>query len=186
MCDLLSCLYVVADIIGHALYRPPPYRISNRRAVAGESGATLSDYHFRYGKGYALGNQFMLTPYAEVGSHEWDSSAEGNFTNDYYGAGVLAQYSPAHRWVLSANALLGRTFNGSTTGATVATGYSALGTSDIYRVGLSADYALSHSLHANVGVDYTSFNYGAGAFGSNIPNSLTDYTTVKVGLGYAF
>ena len=153
---------------------------------AGEAGATLSDYHLRYGKGFAMNNQFMLTPYGEVGSHEWDSSAEGNFTNDYFGAGVLAQYSPINKLVLSGNALVGHTFNGSTTGASGVAGYSALGSSNLYRVGLSADYALSKSLHANAGVDYTSFNYGAGAMGSGVPNSLTDYTTYKVGLGYAF
>ncbi len=155
-------------------------------SAAGEAGATLSDYHLRYGKGFAMNNQFMLTPYGEVGSHEWDSSAEGNFTNDYFGAGVLAQYSPIHKLVLSGNALVGHTFNASTTGANGFAGYGGLGTSNLYRVGLNADYALSKSLHANAGVDYTSFNYGAGAMGSGVPNSLTDYTTYKIGLGYAF
>jgi len=62
----------------------------------------------------------------------------------------------------------------------------------MYQLGLSADYAITRELHANLGVDYTKFSYGASATYIAAPNyvwepsSTTKYTTYKIGLAYAF
>lgn len=162
-------------------------------SYAGTSGATLINYSARYGKGYMVRNEFMLTPYAELGHHEWDRGVNygENYTHHYFGVGALGQYSPSSRLVLSANAMIGSTFgsniaiNGAFSGA--------LGNSSLYRVGAGVDYAFQQNLHGNVGVDYTSFSYGISAIyscGSTCaqwePDSKTNYTTVKIGLGYAY
>ena len=152
-------------------------------------GATIIDYHLRYGKGFIMGAGLMLTPYGEIGHHNWDRNVNlgETYTNYYYGIGVLGQYSPVEKLVLSANGLIGRTAksNIDVTGF----GSARLGNSNLYRIGVSADYALTQNIHANAGVDYTSFDYSASAIQPGAwaePDSTSRYTTVKVGLGYTF
>ncbi len=53
----------------------------------------------------------------------------------------------------------------------------------------AADYAFTKVIHGNVGVDYTSWEYGASAIqpsGYFEPDSETNVTMIKVGVGYAF
>jgi opacity protein-like surface antigen len=142
-----------------------------------------------------ISNEFMLTSYAELGHHEWDRGVNLGelYTHNYYGIGALGQYSPSSGLVLSAIAMLGSTF-GSNIVVNGVSGFSgALGNSHLYRIGVGADYAFEQNLHGNVGVDYTGFNYGisalyscgAGCFQWE-PDSKTNYTTVRVGLGFPF
>lgn len=167
---------------------PTPYG-----SVTGTSSAKLINFSARYGKGFVVNDQFMLTPYAELGRHQWDRGVNlgETYVHGYYGIGLLAQYSPASKLVLSANALAGNTFgsnivvNGAFSGP--------LGNSVLTRIGVAADYALARNIHANIGVDYTSFSYGISNLypaGSNLftwePDSKTNYTTLRIGLGYAF
>jgi opacity protein-like surface antigen len=164
-------------------------------SVVQSDSATLANYSLRYGKGFVVNNSTMLTPFAEVGHHKWDRGVNTgeDYSNHYFGAGVLAQYSPVSKLVLSANALLGYTFGSYITvnaipSANFAGFAGGLGNSPLYRVGAGADYALTQQIHANIGIDYTSFKYGASAIysGYGEPDSKTNYTTVKVGIGYAF
>ena len=126
-----------------------------------------------------------------------------DYTNGYLGLGVMGQVSPAEHWVLTANALIGMTIssNISVKGGPIllaavgtAEGSAGLGNSPIYRLGLGADYAFTKQFHANVGVDYVDFEYGKsgnfalGSPGPTVyePDSTSKYTTINVGLGYAF
>jgi len=170
-------------------------------SYVGTSGATLTNYSARYGKGNPVNEKFMLTPYVELGHHEWDRGVNSGelYTHNYYGIGVLGQYSPAGKLVLSANALLGSTF-GSNIVVNSGPGFSgfsgALGNSTLYKIGLAADYAFVQNWHGTIGVDYASFSYGISALypgvlnGKNVsfwePDSKTNYTTVRIGLGYGF
>jgi opacity protein-like surface antigen len=64
-----------------------------------------------------------------------------------------------------------------------------LGDKSMYRLGVSADYAFTTQLHCNLGIDYVAFKYGRSAVFNGYtyePDSKTNYTNVKVGLGYAF
>ncbi|MDE3022712.1 MAG: hypothetical protein KGI54_12780 [Pseudomonadota bacterium] len=163
-------------------------------SIVSSSGATLTDYSIRYGKGFVVSDGFMLTPYAELGHHKWDRGVnEGEtYTDNYYGLGALAQFSPADGMVLTANALAGSTFgsNISVSGPDAFSG--SLGNSTLYKVGIGADYAFTRHFHADVGLDYTSFKYGMSALypvpGGVAwePDSTTHYTTLKLGVGYAF
>ncbi len=167
-------------------------------SLAGSSGATLDNYRVRYGKGFTLDHEFMLTPYAELGNHQWERNVNygEHYAHDYYGAGVLGQYSPVSRLVFSADALFGKTAGSSITvnGGGGQNGFSGdLGNSTLYKIGIAADYAFAENLHGNVGVDYVTFNYGisaiyplGGGFVGWQPDSTTHYTLVKLGIGYAF
>lgn len=163
--------------------------------VSNNDGAIFTDFHNRYGEGFALQPDFMLTPYVEWGYHRWNRSVNaGEIYDDYYvGAGGMAQYAPLSRLVLSANAMIGGTV-ASRIDVNAVTGLAPawsdkLGNSLTYNIGGSADYGVTRSLHVNAGVDYTSFKYGPSPLqtsGFFEPRSTTGVTTVKLGLGYAF
>ncbi|MDA8327582.1 MAG: hypothetical protein M0Z83_01265 [Betaproteobacteria bacterium] len=184
-----STNYVGASLTGGGVYG----------SLTASSGATLINYSARYGKGFTNQNMpnVMVTPYVELGHHEWDRGVNTGetYTNSYYGAGLLGQYSPIPKLVLSGNALIGETFGSNITANAIPNlipafnGFSGgLGNSALYKVGVSADYAFTQNFHGNVGVDYTSFDYGASAIysGYGEPNSTTAYTVARVGIGYAF
>jgi len=172
------------------LIGPPPTPYGS---VVGTSNATLINYSVRYGRGYVVNDELMLTPYVELGGHGWNRGVNfgETYTNHYYGVGALGQYSPVSKLVFSGNVMLGRTFGANIDVNGVFSG--ALGNSTLSKVGVTADYAFDQNLHGNVGIDYTSFNYGISALypiGGNTvawePDSKTKYTMVKIGLGYAF
>jgi hypothetical protein len=163
-------------------------------SVVSTSGAILSNYSFRYGKGLDFRGAFMLTPYVEFGSHRWERAVNygETYSNTYYGLGLLNQYVMGNHLVLSIDAMAGHT-NGSnivvTSGNQVSGFSAALGDSVLYRAGVSVDYTLAQRIHVNAAVDYTAFNYGVSAVqagGLFEPDSQTNYITLKFGLGWGF
>lgn len=173
------------------------YNNSNVGSGAGNDSATLEDYFVRYGKGFITSNNTMITPYFELGHHEWNRSltagnyfANLDYTNRYYGIGGLAQFSPIKKLTLDIDALIGRNYGTFVNIANI--GSTSLAGDNLWRAGIGADYAFSKSFHGNIGVDYTSFNYGM----SNLYNfsggsayfagAKTNYTTAKIGVGYSF
>jgi hypothetical protein len=157
-------------------------------SVVAKSDADVWDVDFRVGKGFALRRDFMVTPFFGLGFHDWDRGVnEGeDYSHGYYGVGLLLQYSPTGKLVLSVDGLIGRTFN-SHIDVAGPDGFSGdLGDSTIYKLGFSGDYALSRSLHLTGGVEYTHFKYGQSDVynGYLEPPSKTSNVTAKVGLGY--
>lgn len=172
-------------------------------SLTGKSGAKVNDFSFSYGNGYMVDSLLMVTPYAELGYHKYNrtvgNGAPGSYleiySHYYFGIGVLGQILPADKVVMSANALIGRTFRPMVdVGLPAPFGFAArLGSSALYRVGASIDYAFTDSIHASLGVDVTSWKYGASAsqaVGSGIflyePDSKSSYTTFKAGMGFSF
>ncbi len=167
-------------------------------SVVASSSATIIDYTARLGKGFGLGEMFMLTPYGELGMHEWDRGVNYGevYTHYYYGVGLLGQLSPAERVVLSLNALAGKNNSSYITvnSGPGLNGFSgSLGDSSLTRIGIAADYAFTPMLHGNIGVDVTRFKYGmsalypvGGGFVAWEPDSTTKYRTLRFGLGLAF
>ncbi len=166
-------------------------------SVVGTSSAILTNYSARYGRGFEMRGASMLTPYLEFGAHKWDRGINFGeaYTNLYYGVGLLGQYSPGSRWVLSIDALAGRTTQSAIVVASGPglIGFSGvLGNSELYKLGVSADYALTPRFHWNVGLDYTVFTYGISATypsGASVawePDSQTNYITFRLGLGWGF
>lgn len=161
-------------------------------SVVGKDGAVVNDFDFRFGKGFQLHPSVMVTPYLGVGFQDWERkvNAGEEYSHGYVGGGLLVQWNPIQRLVLSANGLVGTTF-GSNIDVTGAFS-GALGDSTIYKAGISGDYAVTRNIHVNAGVEWESFKYGESAQyplgGGSVwePDSHTDFVTVKVGVGYAF
>lgn len=163
-------------------------------SVKQQDGAVVRDFDFRVGKGFAVHRDFMVTPFFGIGSHDWDRKVNNgeDYTNGYYGAGLLLQWSPFSRLVVSGDGLIGKTFDANVfvhaiPGFVPDTSLD-LGDSRLYKLGLSADYAFTRSIHGNVGVEWTNFRYGQSPVVNGIlePDSKTDNVTFKVGLGYAW
>jgi hypothetical protein len=167
-------------------------------SYVGVSSAVLEDYGARLGKGFPFRDAFVLTPYVEVGRHEWERGINYGevYSHYYYGPGLMGQYSAASRVVLSANVLYGRTTGShiNVISGPLLNGFSAaLGDSALWRVGVGADYAFDAQVHGKISVDVIRFRYGMSApypVGANMvawePDSQTRYVVVKIGVGVAF
>lgn len=178
------------------------------------NGAKMIDFSGRLGKGFEVTDSVLITPYVEIGHHNWQrkidssfpvpniligsSNSKESYNNFYYGFGTMAQIAPIDKLVLTANAMVGSTFSsvmtltGDQPSALAAingsNGKYNLGGSVLYKVGLSADYAIYKNFHVNAGAEYIGFDYGQSQMVgySYEPFSQTNYTTVKAGIGYAF
>lgn len=192
---------------GYTTYTGMPATGGVFGSIVGTSSATLINYSARFGRGFTFdeigdrlgrrnhADSFMVTPYVELGHHQWDRGVNlgETYTHHYAGIGALWQYSPVSKLVFSANTMFGHTFR-SYIIVNGPYGFSgSLGNSATYKVGLSADYAFMKHFHGNIGADYTNFKYGisdiypvGGGYVAWEPDSETNYTTIKVGLGYAF
>jgi hypothetical protein len=176
--------------VGGHLFPPTPFG-----SVRASDGATVNDIDARLGKGLALGPNVMMTPFFGMGYQDWNRAVNAgeDYTHAYYGGGLLLQVSPFNRLVLSADALVGETFD-SHINVQGLNGFSgSLGNSMIYKLGLSGDYAITPTIHANAGVEYENFSYGMSAIhvipmccAVWEPDSRTSNVTVRVGLGIAF
>ena len=176
------------DYVGGPLIGPGGFG-----SITGRDGAIVRDYDFRLGKGF--GSQvFMITPFFGMGYHEWDRkvNAGEHYSNGYYGAGLLLQYSPFQRFVLSADALVGRTFDATVLVNAIPglnpTTTLDLGASTLYKIGLSGDYAITPIIHVNAGAEWVGFDDGISPVANGIlePSSHTHDVVFMVGAGIAF
>ena len=202
-CYFVTCVAIAID--GYA----PPYGSYGQK-----NHAKVTDFSLRYGKGFELSDNLLMTPYAELGHHEWkrdlgntcvvgslpDCASSEKYRHYYYGIGALIQHSPTKNLVLTADGFIGRTFSSEISGSGTTYLYTApggfnsfsaqgLGNKSIYRIGVSADYAFTQHVHGNIGVDYVDFKYGKSDIFNDItyePDSKTSYTNIKIGVGYAF
>lgn len=165
--------------------------------ATGISGATVQDYAVKIGKGIATGNKWMLTPYASFGGRHWTrvigegTSGDYNETYQHYyaGFGSLIQYSPADRWVITGDALFGRTFYAWMNDPPDGFNHAALGDSPIIKFAVEADTRLTQSVHGFVGFDYTYFSYGesdVNGFDYFEPISRTQMYDVTVGVRFSY
>ena len=156
------------------------------------SGAETRDFELRLGKGFDVGQDWMFTPYFGVGYRVWDRYAVDNhetYEHGYTGGGLLIQWAPTNQWVISANGLVGSTFDPQMTASNANYFTFTLGSKLMWKAGLSTDYALTPQWHLNAGFDYTHFNYGISNTSPNNllePDSRSGIWTVKAGVGYSF
>ena len=179
------------------------YWASGGPVTSSTDNATVNNADFRLGKGFSLGPNAMLTPFVGGGTNWWDRFLTGPFGYDekyshgYVGGGAMLQFSPAARWVLSVDGLVGETIASSMATSTTPGGSPVifpqtytLGSKLMYVVGGSIDYAFSQHWHANVGVEYVHFAYGQSPVspidGSLEPNSTTSYLSLSVGAGFGW
>ena len=161
------------------------------------NGAKISNYHFRYGKGFEIDESTLLTPYFEIGKNKWDRTLRGlggyfeSYSHNYYGAGLLLQEAIGSKFVLSLNGLSGLTFNPEiyVRGLEAQPFTMKLGSSVIYKFGIEGDYLLTDHLSAKLGLEYYGFKYGKSnpqPSGVYEPDSRSKYSTINFGFAYNY
>jgi hypothetical protein len=146
----------------------------------------------RLGRAFSLNRNVMLTPYAEIGYRYWsrDLTGIGGYGEDYYNwegmGGLLLQYSPAARWVVSLSGSAGSTFGASmqTQGETF-----TLGDALIWRTEAKLGYRITDRIELTATGGYQSFGFGASAADANgfyEPDSTTHETRLLLGASYHF
>ena len=144
------------------------------------------------GRAFTLGTTVILTPFAEIGYRYWsrDLKGIGGYGETYENwdgmGGLLAQYSPASRWVLSLSGAAGTMFD-----ASMSTGGEcfSLGDKLIWRTQGKVGFRLSQRVELSLTGGYESFGYGASPADANglyEPDSTTHQTTLLLGIAYHF
>jgi hypothetical protein len=164
-----------------------PYTSTTDNAIWTMSG--------RVGRALPLGQSAMLIPFAELGYRHWDRNLTGPYGYDevYQNwdmmAGLMLQMAFRSRWVVSANAAIGSTFN-----ARMDTGGTQFPLSDAlaWRMGAELGYQLSPRLEIFSAVDVSKMGFGASpteklsTYYAYEPDSTTYETSFRVGAAYHF
>ena len=157
--------------------------------LQGTTSETIWTVDGKIGKAFPVNSAMMLIPYAELGYRYWDRSLSSTQDEDYQNfdilAGLMVQASPINRLTLTGYGSAGSTFAAqmNTAGSTY-----DLGSDAMYKIGAKLGYALTKQLELFTTLDYDHFNYGQSGVvaGAYEPNSMTEDTTWRVGLGYQF
>ncbi len=160
--------------------------------------ATVWTVAGRVGRAFAVTPTVMLIPYGELGFRSWDRDITGTggydetYRNGDFAGGLMAQYSPVPKVVLTADGGAGYTFLAHMhAGAPLSADYD-LGGQPTWHVGGQAGYAFAKQWEAISTVNYAAMAFGASSavptsLGSTYePNSTTDETTVRVGVAWHF
>ncbi|KWU17756.1 outer membrane beta-barrel protein [Burkholderia cenocepacia] len=173
------------------------YLLSTWTPTTDSTRNVAGDFQVRVGKGFRFGSrsQFQVTPYLQAGYHIW-SRTIGTDASEVYshytlGGGILGQYAPTSKLVLSADvgvsAMLGSQMRKDK--------YPTFETQNrpVAEIGLGADYAFTRKLHASVNYRLTKYHYGRSADVSGPrggdwyePSSRTTEQVITVGLGITF
>jgi len=181
-------LYLSADasVSLGADYYKGAYLISGT-PYEGTTHATITTFDGKIGRGFALSNEVMATPYVNLGFRYWDRNLGNQQVENYYHfaalAGAMVQYSPAARWVLTTYGAVGGTF-----GAHMKTdGLNFnLGNAAIYKAGGKISYGLTDRWDVFTSLDFDHFRYVRSKVVSGYyePSSFTNDTILRVGVAY--
>jgi len=162
-------------------------------SLKSSSTAHIYNYSARYGKGFSMSRQTMLTPYVELGHHRWErglsATQDETYSHNYGGLGLLLQVAPVNKLVLNADLFYGRTFQSKISTNSYTLPEATLGNSSFKRYGVGADYAFSQRFHGKISYSHESYSYGISdlsSYGYYEPNSTTKNSIYRVGIGYAF
>ncbi len=140
----------------------------------------------KIGKGFALSKSVMLTPYFDLGFRYWsrdlDSYVE-KYQNMETLVGVMFQYSPSKRVVLTTYGAAGAQFMGQMSG--LAREFD-LGPSPIFKAGAKVGVNVSKRWEVFTALDFDYFRYGKSdvVTGFYEPSSFTTDTVLRVGVAY--
>lgn len=186
--------------------------------LEGSYSAGSADYRGQYQNGTAtttttnetmwtgsarVGRAFMvmpvaLIPYAELGYRYWDRNITGSggydetYHNGTYAAGLMVQYSPLRRWMLTGDGAFGYTFMARMHAGDPYGANYTLGGEPAWHVGGQIGYTFTKQLEAIGTIRFSQLSYGLSP-GVNTPlgtamepDSVTRETTLQVGLSYHF
>jgi hypothetical protein len=177
--------------------------------LSNKTKAQLADWSVRIGKAIPVGaaGSVQLIPFVEYGQHRWDrdlAAEDGGYLEHYrnkaISLGVLGQYAPTDRWVLSAEVKAGRYYSGKLrvvdVPVTAPDGEQGLlsdtlllGSRPMVLLGLKADYAVTSHFHLTAGYSWQRFQYGrsnTNEFGLHEPRSISQMQRLELGAALSF
>lgn len=169
----------------------------NGTPVTSTTDDTVWTVSGRLGRAFAAAPAVMLTPYGELGYRSWNRNLTGTggydetYHNSDFIGGLMAQYSPVAKVVLTGDAGFGYTFWARMHSTSPSTDYS-LGGRPTWHVGGQAGYTFTQRWEAITSVNYSEMGYGISsavptALGTYLePDSHTAETTLRVGLAWHF
>ncbi len=136
--------------------------------AAGFSGATIQDYDIKLGRGFSAGETWLLTPYLSFGGRHWErlvgqdtsSAFLETYNHMFLGGGAMVQHAFSNQWVVTGDALIGRTISPKIDVPDAGLNNAALGVAPIIKLGVEADYSVSAPLHFFAAADLMYFTYG--------------------------
>jgi hypothetical protein len=184
-----SGFYLAAD--GSVSFGDDHYRGAYRSAptvpIQATTHAAIVMADVKVGKGFALGDRAMATPYFNFGYRYWERDLGGNQYEYYHHyavlGGAMLQYSPVEKLVLSAYGAAGRTFGGVM--RTDGVDYDLGGAAE-YKLGGKIGYTLTERFELFTTLDFDHFRYVKSEAKAGIyePSSFTNDTAVRVGIAY--
>lgn len=198
----ITNLYVHLDVDGsHGSTKYGGAIISTGQPWYESDNDTVISTDLQLGYAFPIGNTLMLTPYGEIGYRYWDrqitgggyaSSNDEEYTNFEGMVGLLAQFSPISRLVLSLSGSGGTTFGGSMKSSAVSGTYD-LGDHHIWRVQGRVGFRVTEQFELTGSATYEEFGFGASpcyAVSSTTctfePDSTTHQMKVLAGFAYHF
>lgn len=152
----------------------------------------------RLGRAFAVAPTLMLIPYGEYGYRSWDRNitGPGGYDETYHNSdvvgGVMVQYSPMDKLVLTAEGGGGYTFAAHMHAAAPFNADFTLGAEPTWRIGGQAGYTFARRWEAITSIGYSQMAYGISApvptpLGTSLePDSTTAETTLRAGLAWHF
>lgn len=158
----------------------------------------MTDWAVRLGQGFVIARPVLLTPYITFGTHTWDRGEPASagapydyteqYSNKYFGGGMLFQVAATRRTVISVNLAYAETVRPQIDVPSQQL-HEGLGTSPWKRAGLSIDYRPTANESLFAGARFTTFSYGQGPLvpisstqAALEPYSKTDVVDYMLGL----
>jgi hypothetical protein len=155
--------------------------------ITAKTHATIVTVDAKVGKGFALGESVVATPYFNFGYRYWERDL-GNDQMEFYHhyavlGGGMVQYSPIEKVVLSAYGAAGMTFGGVM--RTGGVDYD-VGSAAIYKLGAKIGYTFTERWELFTSLDFDHFQYVKSGVKAGIyePSSFTNDTAIRVGIAY--
>ena len=155
----------------------------------GTTHEAMASIDAKVGKGFELSDSFMATPYIELGARGWRRDLSATQREDYGNfeglGGLMMQWSPVNRWVVTAYGAAGTTFSGRMDSG--GNRYH-LGEAGAYKVGGKIGYAFLPRWQVFTSYDYNAFRYvNSEVIGSSYePSSQTQNNACRLGLSYSY
>jgi opacity protein-like surface antigen len=218
--DLLGIrdLYLAASVSqasGQNTYRGAQanWATGQQRPITARTPTRLFDWNLRAGKAFTLNQAAtaQLIPYVDYSQHRWDrldGGGVGDYSEHYnhsaLGVGVIGQYAPTKKWVLSAEAQLGRVYDASVRVRSMegpldfhdgqrtyringANGPIVLGNHNAVTLGVGADYAVTSTFHVTASYRWQRSGYGAGVNNDIVePRSTSTMQRIDLGIALTF
>jgi hypothetical protein len=182
---------------GTVTYTGSYYGESYGSLVIPDLNESVQDWNFSGGVIIYKNDENMLTPFFQYILHDWERSINGgeSYRASYVMGGVMWQYSPIKKLVISTSYSIGKTRDATLTDNDLPyddSGNYPLGREKITCVTLNINYALIDNIHLFAEISSIRSAYGSsntvvtGSTASWEPASTTDYTKFNAGIGLNF